>query len=85
MILKVKVKPGSTQNQIGLSAEGEIQIKVRAVPEKGKANQAVIELLAEKLGISRSGLTVVRGESSRDKWLEIRDFSPEEVKKKLFP
>lgn len=85
MLFKIKAKPSSSDNQISLNPEGDIQIKVRAAPEKGKANRAVIELLARKLGVPRSTISVVRGESSRDKWLEITGLTPDEVKKRLFP
>jgi uncharacterized protein (TIGR00251 family) len=50
--LSVKVVPGSSRNQIVGSLGDALKIKVMAPPEKGKANEAVVELLSMKLGIS---------------------------------
>lgn len=53
-----------TQNENGSPL---YKIYVTAVPENGKANSAAIKLLAKHLGVSKSRLTLIRGETSRDK------------------
>jgi len=54
MRLKVKVKPASSENKIIKNDRGEIQIKITKPAEKGKANQAAIQLLAKKLKLPKS-------------------------------
>jgi len=53
--------------------EGRLLIKVRAKPEDGKANAAVLELLARALGVATSRLQLLRGTSGRDKLVWIGD------------
>jgi uncharacterized protein YggU (UPF0235/DUF167 family) len=50
-----------------------IRVRVTAVPEDGKANKAVLKLLATALGVSVSSLQIVRGHSARDKVIRLQD------------
>jgi uncharacterized protein len=51
--------------------QARLAMRVRAVPEKGKANKAVVALLAKTLGLPKSALSVTSGETSRDKTVRI--------------
>jgi uncharacterized protein YggU (UPF0235/DUF167 family) len=51
--------------------EGQIRVYVTTVPEDGKANAAVQKILAKALGIPKSRLTLIRGQTSRDKVFRI--------------
>ena len=51
--------------------KARLAMRVRAVPEKGKANKAVVALLAKSLGLPKSALSVTTGETSRDKTVRI--------------
>ena len=62
--LNVKVVPGPSRNQIVGWLGDALKIKVTAPPEKGKANEAVIEMLADHLGISINNITIESGHSS---------------------
>ena len=66
------------------AADGEEHLKVRvsAVPEKGKANQALIAFLAKKLGLAKSKLSLISGETQRKKILRI-DGDPEDIFRRL--
>ena len=64
--LAVKVTPGAREEAVTLTDDA-VLVKVRAPADKGAANDAVIALLAEVLGISRSRLTLLRGATSRQK------------------
>ena len=71
-IFAVRVTPKASRNEVtGLytAAEGSVSlaVKVTAAPDKGKANAAVISLLAKKLGVAKSMLTLVKGETDRNK------------------
>lgn len=69
--LAVRVTPGARTEAVELR-DGQLLIKVRTVPEAGKANERVMELLAEALGTSTSRLHLLRGATGRDKLVQIR-------------
>jgi uncharacterized protein len=76
VLLFIRVTPRSARSEIaGLytAADGKLslQVKVRAQPEKGKANEAAIELLAEALNLPRRTFTIVSGASDRLKTVRI--------------
>lgn len=61
-----RVTPKASRNAI--TREGDLlRVYVTVVPEGGKANAAVIKLLAKALGVAKSRLVLLRGETSRDK------------------
>jgi uncharacterized protein (TIGR00251 family) len=83
--LNVKVVPGSSRNQIMGWLGDALKIKVTAPPEKGKANEAVVELLSTKLGISTDDIMVVSGHSSPSKLIAITGIDDEAIKKAFTP
>lgn len=82
-VLSLNVQPGAGRNEI-TDATGEvIRVKVTAAPENGKANRAVTELLAERLDVPKSGVTVVRGHTTRRKMVVIEGLTEAEVRQRL--
>jgi uncharacterized protein (TIGR00251 family) len=79
--LNVKVVPGSSRNQIVGWLGDALKIKVMAPPEKGQANEAVIELLASALGISSKDIEIESGHSSLSKIVAITGIDDEAIKK----
>lgn len=75
MIITVHVKPRSRKNTIEWIDDETAKISVTAVAEKGKANDAVIEVLSENLGIAKSLVEIVRGKTTRIKHVEIKGVS----------
>lgn len=73
MRLRVKVKPCASKNEVRQLGPDNYEVRTTAAPEKGKANQEVIRLLAEFLGVSPSALTIIRGETSREKLILVRE------------
>lgn len=67
----VTVKPRAHKDEIKQLGAGEFQVSVRAPAEDGKANQAVIELLARHFAVAKSAVKIVRGGSARKKLIEI--------------
>ncbi len=59
------------------------KLRVAAAPERGKANDAVLELLAATLAVPRSSVTLVSGGSSRDKIVELTGIAPDEIERRL--
>ena len=68
--LSVKVTPKSGAHRIVIDG-GQLRVYVTAVPEAGKANAAVQKLLAKELGLAKSKLRLIRGQTSRDKVFQI--------------
>ena len=79
--LSVKVVPGSSRDQIVGWLGDALKIKVMAPPEKGQANEAVVDLLSLKLGISTDAIEVVSGHSSPSKVIAITGMDDEAIKK----
>ena len=69
--IAVAVKPNAKKAQVIKLSDSEYRIAVRAPAQDGKANQAVIEILADYLGVTKSAVKIIRGHSSRHKLLEI--------------
>lgn len=68
--IAVRVTPRASRNAVTLE-DGRIRVTVTTVPEDGKANAAVVKLLAKALGVARSRLVLIRGATSRDKVFRI--------------
>ena len=85
VILSIRTQPSSSKNRIIGEYGGRLKLAVTAAPEKGKANKAVIELLADTLHINESSIQIISGESSRDKRLMIEGLTPEDIKSLLNP
>jgi uncharacterized protein len=58
-------------------------VRVGAPPERGKANEAVLALLAEVLAVPRSSVALVSGGGSRDKIVELAGIEPDEIDRRL--
>ena len=82
-IIQVKVIPNAAQNKIEGWREDVLRVRIRAVPEKGKANEALIAYLAENLDISKSSISLVSGQSARIKRVAIEGLTREEIEKRL--
>jgi hypothetical protein len=81
--LRLRVRPGARRDEI-VGAHGEaLKIAVSALPERGRANRAVLELLAKSLGLPASRLRLAAGETSPDKTVLIQGISGEEMRRRL--
>ncbi len=81
--LKVRVSPASRKEEIVGWMDGTLRVRVKAPAERGKANDAVLRLIASELGLPASHLTLKRGGGSRDKLLYINGMTDEEVRRRL--
>ena len=65
LIIKAKITPKSGRREIaGALADGTIKIKLKSAPEQGKANEELIELLAEVLQIPKRNMAIIHGHTS---------------------
>ena len=79
VLLSVKLQPRASKNEIGAPLGDELKIKVTAPPVDAAANEALIELLVEKLDCPRGRVELIRGQTSRHKTIKLHGFKPEEV------
>jgi uncharacterized protein YggU (UPF0235/DUF167 family) len=83
VVLPVRAHAGARRNELRLAEDGRLRASVTQAPEKGKANKAIIELLSRELGLKRSQIELVAGETAQQKRFLLRDVSAEEVARKL--
>ena len=80
--LALAVQPKAGREEVTWSAQGELRVKVTAAPERGRANDAVVALLASRLGVPRREVRIVTGQRSRRKLVEL-PISRAEVARRL--
>jgi uncharacterized protein (TIGR00251 family) len=78
-----KIVPGSSKTAISGILENMLKIKVAAAPEKGKANQCVIGLLAQELGLKKKAVTIVSGHTSPIKRIQVMGLTAQQFRGKL--
>jgi hypothetical protein len=83
VVFSVKVVPRSSRTAIAGVLGGMLKVKLSAAPEKGKANQALVEFLADTLGIKKNTVKITSGLTSPVKTIEITGISSETVNKQL--
>jgi uncharacterized protein (TIGR00251 family) len=71
MKVSVKVKPNAKIEKIEKLSETEFKVSLKAPPKDGKANAALIALLADYFNVPKKRITLLRGTSSKQKWVEI--------------
>jgi uncharacterized protein (TIGR00251 family) len=81
--LRLRISPGARSNTIvGRYGDGW-KVRVTAAPEDGKANEAVLRLLAECLDLPSERLTLVSGRSGRDKIVRLTGIDEAEARRRL--
>jgi len=83
LIFSVKIVPGSSRTSLCGFLDGMVKIKISAPPEKGKANQSLVDFLAKKLGVKRKDVHIISGQTSPVKSVEISGISVEMLAAKL--
>jgi uncharacterized protein (TIGR00251 family) len=75
IVLEVKVEPRSSKKGISGVMENMLKVKLTAPPVEGAANEQLIEVLSESFGIKKSDITIIKGQSSKRKVVEIKGVS----------
>lgn len=79
IVLTVKVTPKASFNEIVGWENDMLKIRIRAVPEKGAANQELISFLAKKLNIGKSQVILLKGSTTRIKRICLKGLNLEET------
>jgi uncharacterized protein (TIGR00251 family) len=81
--LRLRVMPGAEKPGVAGRYGDAWKLRVAAPPERGKANEATLELLAERLGIATTSVRLVSGHGSRDKTVEVSGLTADEAERRL--
>lgn len=81
--LRIHVQPGASRDEISAREGDLLRVRLRARAIEGKANKRLVEFLAEALGLRPRQVTLIRGERSREKLVEVELPSLEEVAARL--
>jgi uncharacterized protein YggU (UPF0235/DUF167 family) len=81
--LALRVSPGARTNAV-VGRHGEAwKIRVSEPPEGGRANAAVVQVLADTLGVPPRTISVISGHGARDKLVELAGITPDEIERRL--
>ena len=83
ILVKVRVTPRAKRARVELAGDLSLRVYVTAAPERGKANEAVISLLAKRLGIAKRQIQIERGHRTRDKVILIEGMESKELAERL--
>ena len=83
VVFRVKVVPGSSRTAVAGTLDAMIKVRVAAAPEKGKANQCLVEFLAKQLGTRKNAVAILSGQSSPVKQLRVAGISATQLVERL--
>ena len=83
VVFSVKVVPRSSKTSVSGLLGGMLKIKLAAAPEKGKANESLLEFLADTLGVKKNSIAITSGLTSPVKTIQITGVSVETILQKL--
>ena len=80
---RVRVQPRASQTELAGAQEDAVRIRIAAPPVEGEANDELIRFLSKKLGVAKSAITIVSGEGSRDKLIEVSNARVADIREAL--
>lgn len=81
----VQVHANASRNEVVGMVGGVLKVKIAAPPVEGKANKRLIEFLCARLEVSKSRISIIKGETSRNKIIVVEGLDGDEVMKRLLP
>ena len=82
-ILPVRARAGARRNEIRGEQNGMLRVSVTQIAEKGKANKALIAILSKGLGLKKSQLELVAGETSSEKRFLVHGIGPKALAQRI--
>jgi uncharacterized protein (TIGR00251 family) len=83
VLLPVRAQPGAKRTGVIGQHGGRLKVAVTAIAEKGKANEALVDAIAEVFGLKRSQVTLVSGQTSNQKVFRLAGLSREAAEVRL--
>lgn len=81
--LEVKVQPRSAKNMVNGVQEGRLKLKITSPPVEGEANKMLIDYLSRLLALPKKNISIIKGDTSSHKLLEISGITREDLLSKL--
>jgi uncharacterized protein (TIGR00251 family) len=81
--LNLKVTTNAVHSTITGYKDGVLLVKIAAPPVKGKANRELVVLLSRTLGVSKSAISIVKGQKSRNKVVSVEGLNGKEIIERL--
>ena len=81
--IAVKVTPNASADRVGPWKDDELQVRVRAPAVDGRANEALCDVLAGRLGLHSRAVSVARGTTSRHKMIDVQGLNRPTVRARL--
>lgn len=82
--LAVRVTPRASRNEIvAIQSDGTVKIHLTAPAHEGKANEQLVEFLAEILGVAKSRIEIVAGANGRDKLVSVLNMDAQNVHNRI--
>ena len=85
MLLRLKLRPGASRNRVDGCRDGVWEIRLTAPPVDGRANAALVDYLASRLGIPKRDVEIVRGRRGRLKTLAVEGLTEAQITARLTP
>ena len=82
-VIAVRAQPGARRNGVVGEQNGSLKVAVTAPADRGRANKALADVLAESLGLKKSQVELLAGPTSRDKRFLLRGVTVEQVRQRL--
>ena len=82
-ILPVRAQPGARRNEIRGEQNGMLKVSVTQIAEKGKANKALIAVLSKNLGLKKSQLELIAGQTSAEKRFLVHGVTPDVLAQRI--
>lgn len=79
----MRVQPRASKNEIAGVQDGALRVRLTAPPVEGQANAALQAFLAEMLGVRKSEIVIVAGQTGRSKIVQVTGLSPPDVMQRL--
>ena len=79
----IRLQPPSSTDGVSAERQGAKLIRLKAPPVDGEANGALIKFVAHKLGVPQRDVTLVRGLTSRSKWIQVAGMAAQQVRQAL--
>lgn len=83
VIVPVQAQPGARKNGITGQHAGRLKVAVTQAPEKGKANQALCAVLADELGLKRTQVQLLSGETTTQKKFLVQGITPAQLAERV--
>ena len=80
--IEIQVQPKASRNRI-VTQDGKVKVYVTAAPERDRANKAVVEVVASRLGVPKRTVSIISGERSRTKLMAVEGLTETEIWRRL--